>query len=65
MWETTVNDWKWVHGVNVMGVVHGILSFVPRMIAGGDEGFVCNTSSGDGGIAHSPKRASTRRARPQ
>src|SRR4051812_24865797 len=22
MWETTVNDWKWVHGVNVMGVVH-------------------------------------------
>jgi NAD(P)-dependent dehydrogenase (short-subunit alcohol dehydrogenase family) len=55
VWETTVNDWRWVHGVNVMGVVHGILAFVPRMIAGGDEGFVLNTSSGDGGIAPLPK----------
>jgi NAD(P)-dependent dehydrogenase (short-subunit alcohol dehydrogenase family) len=55
IWETTINDWKWVHGVNVMGVVHGILSFVPRMIAGGEEGFVCNTSSGDGGIAPLPQ----------
>ena len=51
VWETTVNDWKWVHSVNVMGVVHGIQSFVPRMIAGGEEGHVINTSSGDGGIA--------------
>ena len=51
VWETTVNDWKWVHGVNVMGVVHGIQSFVPRMIAGGEEGQIINTSSGDGGIA--------------
>ena len=49
VWETTVNDWKWVHGVNVMGVVHGIQSFVPRMIASGEEGHVINTSSGDGG----------------
>ena len=38
VWETTVNDWKWVHGVNVMGVVHAIQSFVPRMIAGGEQG---------------------------
>ena len=51
VWETTENDWKWVHSVNVMGVVHGIQSFVPRMIAGGEEGHVINTSSGDGGIA--------------
>ncbi len=51
VWETTVNDWRWVHGVNVMGVVHGIQAFVPRMIAGGQEGHVINTSSGDGGIA--------------
>jgi NAD(P)-dependent dehydrogenase (short-subunit alcohol dehydrogenase family) len=54
IWDTTVNDWKWVHGVNVMGVVHGIQSFVPRMIAGGEEGYVVNTSSGDGGIAPLP-----------
>jgi len=51
VWETTVNDWKWVLGVNVMGVIHCIQSFVPRMIEGGDEGHVINTSSGDGGIA--------------
>lgn len=54
IWETTVNDWKWVHGVNVMGVIHGIQSFVPRMIAGGEEGHVINTSSGDGGISPLP-----------
>ena len=54
IWETTVNDWRWVHGVNVMGVIHGIQSFVPRMIAGGQEGRVINTSSGDGGISPLP-----------
>ena len=53
-WETTVNDWKWVHSVNVMGVVHGLLSFVPRMIDSGVEGYVVNTSSGDGGISPLP-----------
>lgn len=51
VWETTPNDWTWVHGVNVHGVVHGIQAFVPRMIADGQEGRVVNTSSGDGGIA--------------
>ncbi len=51
VWETTANDWKWVHGVNVMGVVHGIQSFVPRMLDSGEEGLVLNTSSGDGGIS--------------
>ena len=51
VWETTPNDWAWVHGVNVRGVVHGIQAFVPRMIDAGDEGLVVNTSSGDGGIA--------------
>lgn len=57
MWETTVNDWKWVHGVNVMGVVHGILAFVPRMIDSGEEGYVINTSSGDGGISPLPDQS--------
>lgn len=54
VWETTENDWKWVHGVNVHGVMHGIRAFVPRMIAGGEEGHVINTSSGDGGISPLP-----------
>ena len=51
VWETTPNDWTWVHGVNVHGVMHGIQAFVPRMIESGEEGLVVNTSSGDGGIA--------------
>lgn len=54
VWETTVNDWRWVHGVNVMGVIHGIQAFVPRMIEGGEEGHIINTSSGDGGISPLP-----------
>jgi len=54
VWETTDNDWKWVHGVNVLGVVHGIQAFVPRMIASGEVGHVINTSSGDGGISPLP-----------
>ena len=49
-WDTTPNDWRWVHSVNVLGVVHGVQAFVPRMIADGDEGHVVNTSSPDGGI---------------
>lgn len=50
-WDTEPSDWMWVHGVNVRGVAHGIQAFVPRMIEGGEEGFVLNTSSGDGGIS--------------
>ncbi len=54
VWETTVNDWAWVLGVNVMGTIHGLQAFVPRMIAGGEEGHIINTSSGDGGISPLP-----------
>ena len=54
VWETTANDWTWVHGVNVHGVMHGIRAFVPRMIAGGEQGHVINTSSGDGGVSPLP-----------
>ena len=57
VWETTPNDWAWIYGVNVMGVVHGIHAFVPRMLASGDEGLVINTSSGDGGIEPLPDQA--------
>jgi NAD(P)-dependent dehydrogenase (short-subunit alcohol dehydrogenase family) len=53
-WETTINDWRWVHGVNVMGVVHGTLAFVPRMLEAGEPGHIVNTSSGDGGIEPLP-----------
>jgi NAD(P)-dependent dehydrogenase (short-subunit alcohol dehydrogenase family) len=51
MWEHDLNDWRWALGVNVWGVVHGVKAFVPAMVAGGDEGHVVNTSSGNGGVA--------------
>lgn len=55
VWETTPNDWRWTFGVNVFGVAHGIQAFVPRMIEGGEEGIVINTSSPDGPIAPMPR----------
>ena len=51
IWDHTLNDWGWGLAVNLWGVIHGIKAFVPRMLAGGDEGHVVNTSSGNGGIA--------------
>jgi NAD(P)-dependent dehydrogenase (short-subunit alcohol dehydrogenase family) len=44
-WQRSLSDWEWVLGVNLWGVLHGIRSFVPRMLEGGDEGHVVNTSS--------------------
>jgi NAD(P)-dependent dehydrogenase (short-subunit alcohol dehydrogenase family) len=44
-WESTVADWEWTLGVNVYGVIHGLRSFVPAMLAGGDEGHIVNTAS--------------------
>jgi len=44
-WQRELTDWEWVFGVNFWGVLHGIRSFVPRMLDGGDEGHVVNTSS--------------------
>jgi NAD(P)-dependent dehydrogenase (short-subunit alcohol dehydrogenase family) len=44
-WERPLEDWNWVMGVNVNGVVHGIRSFVPIMLEQGDEAHVVNTAS--------------------
>jgi len=55
VWETTPNDWRWTFGVNVFGVANGVIEFVPRMLAGGEEGVVINTSSPDGPIAPMPQ----------
>ncbi len=44
-WERDLRDWRWSLDVNVMGVVHGIRAFVPRMLAQGSPGRVVNTSS--------------------
>jgi NAD(P)-dependent dehydrogenase (short-subunit alcohol dehydrogenase family) len=54
VWQTTPNDWAWVFGVNVTGVVNGLLTFVPRMIESGEQGHIVNTSSSDGPISPLP-----------
>ena len=49
--SATHQDWEWVIGVNLWGVIHGIEAFVPRMIAGGEPGHIVNTASMAGLIA--------------
>ncbi len=44
-WESTAADWEWCMGVNVYGVIHGLRSFVPVMLAQGDECHIVNTAS--------------------
>jgi NAD(P)-dependent dehydrogenase (short-subunit alcohol dehydrogenase family) len=44
-WESTIADWEWCLGVNVHGVIHGLRSFVPVMLAQGEEGHIVNTAS--------------------
>lgn len=51
LWEQTLQNWQWVLGVNLWGVIHGLRSFVPRMVEGGDEGHIVNTASMAGHIS--------------
>jgi len=44
-WEQSIEDWEWVIGVNLWGVIHGLRAFLPRMLAQGTEGHVVNTAS--------------------
>ena len=43
--ELEERDWEWTLSVNLLGVVHAVSVFVPRMIARGEEGHIANTSS--------------------
>lgn len=47
-WETSEAEYDWVIDVNQRSVCHGIRTFVPRMIAQGDECHVLTVSSGAG-----------------
>jgi NAD(P)-dependent dehydrogenase (short-subunit alcohol dehydrogenase family) len=43
-WQVPLEDWRWVLSVNLDGVVHGIRSFVPHLVAQGS-GHVVNVAS--------------------
>lgn len=45
LWCCTLDDWKWILGVNLWGVIHGVKAFVPRMIEQGADAHVLNTAS--------------------
>ena len=45
IWEATAKDWDWTLSVNLMSVVYGIRTFVPRILAHGEPGHVVNTCS--------------------
>jgi NAD(P)-dependent dehydrogenase (short-subunit alcohol dehydrogenase family) len=47
-WEATWNDWEWVIGVNLWGVIHGVKVFTPLMLGQNTECHIVNTASAAG-----------------
>ena len=50
IWENSVQDWQWVLGVNLWGVINGVRAFTPMMLEAaradaGFEGHIVNTAS--------------------
>ncbi len=57
----SLDNWRWVLDVNLMGVLHGIRSFLPHIRAHGEGGHIVNTASMagmTGGLGFSPYTAS-------
>jgi NAD(P)-dependent dehydrogenase (short-subunit alcohol dehydrogenase family) len=50
IWEVSEQDWRWILGVNLWGVINGVATFTPLLIEQG-EGHVVNTASVAGLIA--------------
>ncbi len=45
-WDIPPDVYRWAYDINIMGVVHGITTFVPILIAQNEECHVVNTASG-------------------
>jgi NAD(P)-dependent dehydrogenase (short-subunit alcohol dehydrogenase family) len=43
--DLTLDDWKWMVGVNLWGVIHGIHAFLPILKGNEEGGHIVNTSS--------------------
>ena len=52
-WERSLEDWQWVLGVNLFGVLHGIREFLPLMLQANKPAHVVNTAS-MGGLLTGP-----------
>jgi NAD(P)-dependent dehydrogenase (short-subunit alcohol dehydrogenase family) len=55
--DTPLEDWDWIIGINLLGVVHGCFFFIPPMVARGAGGHVVNVSSAAGYVATPPLTA--------
>jgi NAD(P)-dependent dehydrogenase (short-subunit alcohol dehydrogenase family) len=59
--DISLEDWRWVLDVNLMGVLHGIRTFLPHIRAHGEGGHIVNTASMAGhlsGLGFGPYGAS-------
>lgn len=45
MHEAGYEEWDWVLGVNLFGLINGVKSFLPKLRAHGEEAHILNTSS--------------------
>ncbi len=45
VWESSLADWEWVIGVNLMGIVYGLHTFVPIMLKEDTDCHIVNTAS--------------------
>ena len=56
--EISLDNWRWVLDVNLMGVVHGIRTFLPHKRAHGEGGHIVNTARMNSGLGFNPYSAS-------
>jgi NAD(P)-dependent dehydrogenase (short-subunit alcohol dehydrogenase family) len=56
-WELSTETWERIIRINVLGVVHGVRAFVPRMLEAGKPAFIGNLSS-IGGLGMMPIQTS-------
>jgi NAD(P)-dependent dehydrogenase (short-subunit alcohol dehydrogenase family) len=62
IWENSVREWEWLLGVNLWGVIHGVRSFTPLMLAAAKAspdypGHIVNTASMAGLVNAPPSGA--------
>ena len=51
LWEHSLDDWQWILNVNLLGVIHGVRTFVPLMLEQDVPCHLVNTASIAGLIA--------------
>jgi NAD(P)-dependent dehydrogenase (short-subunit alcohol dehydrogenase family) len=55
--DLTPQEWDWLIGVNLHGVIHGLEAFLPLIRSHGEEGHIVNTASIAGFQVNGPRRS--------